>query len=156
MAKDSRTVTINRKAYHDYHIQESFEAGIVLKGSEIKSIREGRVNLRDAYARPENGELWLYNSHIASYDAASYNTHEPGRPRKLLLHKKDIDSLAGKVMQKGLTLVPLKLYIKHGIAKVELGVAKGKRIYDKREAIARRDAEREMDRALKLRREYRK
>ncbi|MCK4387242.1 MAG: SsrA-binding protein SmpB [Dehalococcoidia bacterium] len=152
MAKDSRTITVNRKAYHDYHIQETLEAGIVLKGSEIKSIREGRINLGDAYARPENGELWLYNSHIASYDAASYNTHEPLRPRKLLLHRKEINTLTGKVVQRGLTLVPLKLYIKHGIAKVQLGVAKGKRLYDKREAIARRAAEREMDRALKLRR----
>jgi len=152
MAKDSRTIAANRKAYHDYHIQETFEAGIVLKGSEIKSIREGRVNLRDAYARPENGELWLFNSHIASYDAASYNTHEPLRPRKLLLHRKQINILTGKVVQRGLTLVPLKLYIKHGIAKIQLGVAKGKRLYDKREAIARRAAEREMERALKLRR----
>jgi len=108
--------------------------------------------LGDAYARPENGELWLYNSHIASYDAASYNTHEPLRPRKLLLHKKEINILTGKITQRGLTLVPLKLYIKHGIAKVQLGVAKGKRLYDKRETIARRAAEREMDRALKLRR----
>jgi len=152
MAKDSRTITVNRKAYHDYHIQESLEAGIALKGSEIKSIRDARVNLRDAYARPENGELWLFNTHIASYDAASYNTHEPTRPRKLLLHRKEIDSLTGKVMQRGLTLVPLKLYIKHGVAKIELGVAKGKRVYDKRETIARREAEREMDRALKLKR----
>jgi len=152
MAKDFRTITVNRKAYHDYHIQEMVEVGIVLKGSEIKSIREGKVNLRDAYARPENGELWLYNSHIASYDAASYNTHEPTRPRKLLLHKKEFDSLAGKVTQRGLTLVPLKLYIKHGIAKIELGVAKGKKIYDKREAIARREVGREIERALKLKR----
>jgi len=152
MAKDFRTITVNRKAYHDYHIQEMVEVGIVLKGSEIKSIREGKVNLRDAYAKPENGELWLYNSHIASYDAASYNTHEPTRPRKLLLHKKEIDSLAGKVMQQRLTLVPLKLYIKHGIAKIELGVAKGKKIYDKREAIARREAGREIERALKVKR----
>lgn len=152
MAKDFRTITVNRKAYHDYHIQEMVEVGIVLKGSEIKSIREGKVNLRDAYAKPENGELWLYNSHIASYDAASYNTHEPTRPRKLLLHKKEIDSLAGKVVQQRLTLVPLKLYIKHGIAKIELGVAKGKRIYDKREAIARREVGREIERALKVKR----
>jgi SsrA-binding protein len=152
MAKGSSVIAVNRKAYHDYHIQESFEAGIVLKGSEIKSIRAGKVNLSDAYAKPESGELWLYNSHIASYDAASYNTHEPVRPRKLLLHRKEIDSLAGKVVQKGLTLVPLKLYIKHGVAKLELGVAKGKKVYDKREAIARRDAEREVERALKHRR----
>jgi len=152
VAKDSRVITVNRKAYHDYHIEESLEAGIVLKGSEIKSIREGKVNLSDAYAKPDNGELWLYNSHIASYDAASYNTHEPTRPRKLLLHRKEIDIVAGKVVQKGLTLVPLKLYIKRGVAKVELGVARGKKAYDKRESIARRDAEREMERALKQRR----
>jgi SsrA-binding protein len=152
MAKGSGVITVNRKAYHDYHIQETFEAGIVLKGSEIKSIRAGKVNLSDAYAKPENGELWLYNSHIASYDAASYNTHEPVRPRKLLLHRKEIDILAGKVMQKSLTLVPLKLYIKHGVAKLELGVAKGKKVYDKREAIARRDADREIERAMKYRR----
>jgi len=152
MAENSRTITVNRKAYHDYHIHESLEAGIVLKGPEIKSIRAGRVNLRDAYARPENGELWLYNSHIASYDAASYNTHEPTRPRKLLLHRKEIDNLMGVVKQQGLTLVPLKLYIKNGIAKVQLGVARGKKIYDKREAIAHRDALREIDRQMKLKR----
>ena len=152
MAKSPGVITVNRKAYHDYHIQETLEAGIALKGSEIKSIRGGRVNLSDAYARPENGELWLYNSHIASYDAASYNTHEPTRPRKLLLHRKEINVLSGKVVQKGLTLVPLKLYIKHGIAKVELGVAKGKKVYDKRQTIARRDAEREAERAMKRRR----
>ncbi len=149
MGKGSSAIAVNRKARHDYHIQESLEAGIVLKGSEIKSIRAGRVSLGDAYARPENGELWLYNSHIASYDAAGHNTHEPTRPRKLLLHRKEIDELAGKVMQKGLTLVPLKLYTKRGIAKIELGVAKGKKVYDKRETIARRDAAREVERALK-------
>lgn len=150
MSGDCRVISTNRKAYHDYHIEESFEAGIVLKGSEIKSIRDGRVSLRDAYAKPENGELWLYNTHIASYGPASHNTHEPARPRKLLLHRKEIDSLTGKVMQKGLTLVPLKLYIKDGVAKVELGVARGKRLYDKREAIARREVERRIDRALKF------
>ena len=152
MTKNSGVITVNRKAHHDYHIQERFEAGIVLKGSEIKSIRDGRVNLSDAYARPENDELWLFNSHVASYDAASYNSHEPNRPRKLLLHRDEIDGLVGKVMQKGLTLVPLKLYIKHGVAKVELGVARGKKVYDKRETIARRHAEREIDRAMKHRR----
>jgi len=152
VAKGSGVITVNRKAYHDYHIQESFEAGIVLKGSEIKSIRAGKINLSDAYARPEHGELWLHNSHIASYDAASYNTHKPVRPRKLLLHRKEINILSNKVVQKGLTLVPLKLYIKHGVAKVELGVAKGKKVYDKREAIARRDADREAERAMKYRR----
>ena len=145
-------IALNRKAYHDYHIQETLEVGIVLKGSEIKSIRAGKVNLSDAYARPEGGELWLFNSHIASYDAASYNSHEPKRTRKLLLHRKEIDSLAGTVKQRNLTLVPLKLYIRHGVAKIELGLARGKKLYDKRETIARREAEREMDRALKLRR----
>ena len=152
MTKDSRVISTNRKAYHDYRIQESLEAGIVLKGSEIKSIRAGKVNLRDAYAKPENGELWLFNSHIAGYDAASYGNHEPTRPRKLLLHRKEMDSLISEVTQRGLTLVPLRLYIKHGIAKIQLGIAKGKRAYDKREVIARRAAEREMDRALKSRR----
>ncbi len=145
-------ITINRKAYRDYHIQETLEAGIVLKGSEIKSIRAGNVNLSDAYAKPQHDELWLYNSHIASYDAASYNTHEPTRPRKLLLHREEIVNLVSKVIQKGLTVVPLKLYIKHGVAKVELGVARGKKVYDKRETIARRHADREMERAMKHRR----
>jgi SsrA-binding protein len=149
MGKGSSVIAVNRKARHDYLIQDTLEAGIALRGSEIKSIRAGKVSLGDAYARPENGELWLYNSHIASYDAAGHNTHEPTRPRKLLLHRKEIDELAGKVMQKGLTLVPLKLYTRHGIAKVELGVAKGKKVYDKRDTIARRDAAREIERALK-------
>jgi len=108
------------------------------------------MSLQDAYAKPENGELWLFNSHIASYDAASYNTHQPTRPRKLLLHKKEVGRLTGRVMQRGLTLVPLKLYIKHGIAKIELGVGKGKKIYDKRETIMRRDTDREIERALKI------
>jgi len=152
MARGSDPVVLNRKAYHDYHIQERLEVGIVLKGSEIKSIRAGKATIRDAYAKPEGGELWLHNSHIASYDAASYNSHEPTRPRKLLLHRKEIDNLTGKAVQKGLTLVPLKLYIKHGLAKMELGVARGKRVYDKRESITRRDADREMERALKLQR----
>jgi len=150
MAKNSGISIVNRKAYHDYYIEESLEVGIVLKGSEIKSIREGKVSLRDAYAKPENGELWLFNSHIASYDAASYNTHQPTRTRKLLLHKEEIDRLTRKVAQRGLTLVPLKLYIKHGIAKVEIGVGKGKKIYDKREVIVRRETERQIDRALKI------
>lgn len=152
MAKNSSPVSVNRKAYHDYHIQETIEAGIVLKGSEIKSIRAGRISLREAYAKPDKDELWLCNAHIASYDAAGHNTHDTTRSRKLLLHRPEIDDLAGKVMQKGLTIVPLKLYIKHGIAKVELGVARGKKVYDKRETIARRHADREMERAMKQRR----
>jgi len=149
--ENSKTVTFNRKAYHDYHILETVEAGIALKGTEIKSIREGRVNIRDAYAKPENGELWLLNAHIASYQAGSYSNHEPGRPRKLLLHRHQIDYLSGMVNRKGLTLVPLKLYIKKGIAKLELGVARGKRAYDKRDTIARREVEREIERSLKRR-----
>jgi SsrA-binding protein len=150
MAKNSGISIVNRKAYHDYQIDERVEAGIVLKGSEIKSIRAGKMSLQDAYAKPENGEIWLFNSHIASYDAASYNTHQPTRPRKLLLHKKEVAMLTGRVKQRGLTLVPLKLYIKHGIAKIELGVGKGKKLYDKRETIMRRETDREIDRALKI------
>ncbi len=110
---DSKTITVNRKAYHDYLILESLEAGIVLTGSEIKSIRAGRVNIRDAYAKPENGELWLVNAHIAAYEAASRFGHEPNQPRKLLLHRRQIDELTAMVAQKGLTVVPLKLYIKN-------------------------------------------
>jgi len=149
--ENSKTITVNRKAYHDYHILESMEAGIALKGTEIKSIREGRVNIRDAYAKPENGELWLLNAHIAGYQAGSHFNHEPGRARKLLLHRHQIDYLAGLVSRKGLTVVPLKLYIKKGIAKLELGVARGKRAYDKRDAMARRETERVIERSLKRR-----
>ena len=144
-----KTVATNRKAYHDYYIQDSQEAGIALTGSEIKSIRAGRVNLRDAYIRPEGGELWLFNAHIARYEASSYLSHEPTRPRKLLLHRKQIDNLTSKVMEKGLTLVPLRLYIKGSLAKVEVALAKGKKLYDKRESIARRDAERDIGRAMR-------
>jgi SsrA-binding protein len=146
---NSKIITVNRKAYHDYAIEESFEAGIVLKGTEIKSVREGKVNIREAYARPENGELWLYNSHIASYKAGSIYNHEPDRRRKLLLHRKEINYLAGMVVRKGLTIVPLKVYIKGGVAKVELGVARGKKMYDKRESIARRESAREIERSFK-------
>jgi SsrA-binding protein len=144
-----KTVATNRKAYHNYHIQDSVEAGIVLTGTEIKSIRAGRVNLGDAYVRPEAGELWLVNAHIARYDAGSYLSHEPRRPRKLLLHRKQIDSLASKILERGFTLVPVRLYIKGSIAKVEVALAKGKKLYDKRESIARREIEREIGRALR-------
>ena len=144
-----KTVATNRKAYHNYLIQDSVEAGIVLTGTEIKSIRAGRVSLGDAYVRPEAGELWLLNAHIARYEASSYLSHEPRRPRKLLLHSQQIDSLTSKVLEKGLTLVPLKLYIKDSIAKVEVASAKGKKLYDKRESIIRRETEREMGRAIK-------
>ena len=146
-----KTVATNRKAYHNYLIQDSVEAGIVLTGTEIKSIRAGRVSLGDAYVKPEGGELWLLNAHIARYEAGSYQSHEPTRPRKLLLHHQQIDNLTSKVAEKGLTLVPLKLYIKDSLAKVEVALAKGKKLYDKRESLARREAEREIDRALKKR-----
>jgi len=145
-----KVVSQNRKAYFDYSIEESYEAGIVLTGTEIKSIRAGRVNLKDGYARPENDELWLYNVHIARYEPGSRANHEPMRPRKLLLHRRQINELAGQVTQKGYTLVPLKMYFKKGIAKVEIGLARGKKRYDKRESIARREADQRMDRALKL------
>lgn len=144
-----KTVATNRKAYHNYLIQDSVEAGISLTGTEIKSIRAGRVSLGDAYVRPEAGELWLLNAYIARYEAGSYLSHEPTRPRKLLLHRKQINSLNSKVLEKGFTLVPLKLYIKDSIAKVEVALAKGKKLYDKRESIIRRESEREMGRALK-------
>ena len=145
-----KTAATNRKAYHNYHIQDSMEAGIVLSGSEIKSIRAGRVSLGDAYVRPEAGELWLLNAHIARYEASSYLSHEPTRPRKLLLHRKEINSLTSKVQERGFTLVPLKLYInKDSIAKVEVALARGKKLYDKRESIIRRETEREIRRTIK-------
>ena len=146
-----KTVTTNRKAYHNYHVQDSVEAGIVLTGTEIKSIRAGRANLADAYVRPEGGELWLLNAHIARYDAASYMSHEPTRPRKLLLHRKEIDNLASKVAEKGLTLVPLRIYLKDNRAKVEVALARGKKLYDKRQSIMRRETEIEIGRAIKRR-----
>ena len=147
-----KTIATNRKAYHDYHVQDGIEAGIALTGTEIKSIRAGRTNLRDAYVRPEAGELWLVNAHIARYEAGSYLSHEPTRPRKLLLHRKQIKSLTSKIQEKGLTLVPLKLYIKGDIAKVEVALAKGKKLYDKRESILRREVEREIGRVMKRKR----
>ena len=146
-----KNIATNRKVYHNYHISDSIEAGIALTGSEIKSVRLGRVSLGDAYVRPERGELWLHNVHIARYEASSYMSHEPTRPRKLLLHKKEIRNLTSKVAEKGLSLVATKLYLKGNIAKVEIALAKGKRLYDKREAIQRRDVERELARTLKTR-----
>ena len=147
-----KTVATNRKAYHNYHVEDSVEAGIVLTGTEIKSIRAGRVSLGDAYVRPEGGELWLLNAHIARYEAGSYTSHEPMRPRKLLLHRKEINALRSKVLEKGFTLVPLRLYIKDSLAKVEVALARGKKLYDKRESIIRRETEREVGRAVKGRR----
>ena len=144
-----KTVATNRKAYHNYFIQDTIEAGIVLTGTEIKSIRSGRVSLGEAYVRPEGGELWLVGAHIARYEAASYQSHEPTRRRKLLLHRREITALTSKMAEKGFTLVPLRLYIKGRIAKLEIGQAKGKKLYDKRESIIRRETEREMGRIMK-------
>lgn len=135
-------VATNRKAYHNYFIGESIEAGIALTGTEIKSVREGRVSLGDAYVKPEGGELWLFNAHIARYEAGSYMSHEPTRPRKLLLHRDQIRELASKVKERGFTLIPVKLYIKDSLAKVEVALARGKKLYDKREVIQRREIDR--------------
>ena len=145
-----KDVASNRKAYHDYFIEEQIEAGVVLSGTEIKSVRDGRVNLRDSYVRVEGGEAWLWNAHISSYDhAGKYFNHAPTRSRKLLLHKNEIRKLQMQTKAKGLTLVPLRMYLKRGKAKVEVGVARGKKNYDKRDALAERDAAREMQRAVK-------
>ena len=149
---ETKVVATNRKAFHNYIILDGVEAGLALTGSEIKSIRAGRVNFTDAYVRPEGGELWLVNAHIARYESSSYMSHEPTRSRRLLLHRKEINRLAGEVSQRGLTLVPLKLYFKGHLAKVEVALAKGKKLYDKRESIARREVEREMGQALKRKR----
>jgi SsrA-binding protein len=151
MANDIYTVTSNRQAYHDYFVEETFEAGIVLTGTEIKSIRGGKVNLRGAYARVRDGELWIEGMHIAVYEQGTYMNHEPLRPRKLLMHRRQIAHLVSRVQAKGLTLVPLKLYLKGNRAKLELGLGRGKKLYDKREAVAERDAQREMARAMKIR-----
>ena len=150
-----RVVASNRKAYHDYTIEDTIEAGIVLIGSEIKSIRAGRANLRDGYAIIEDGEVWMHNVHIAPYDPASRYGHEPRRKRKLLLHKREIARLSRRVQEKGYTLVPVRLYLRGNLAKVELALARGKRQYDKRTAIAERDARRRAERAMREREQER-
>jgi len=142
-------IATNRKAFRDYHILETMEAGIVLVGSEVKSLREGRANLRDSFARIKDAEAFLYNVHISPYAKARADNYEPRRSRKLLLHRREINKLIGRVGEKGLTLVPLKLYFKRGKAKVELALAKGKKFYDKREALKARAHEREIATALK-------
>lgn len=142
-------VAVNRRALHDYEVLERFEAGLALMGSEIKSIRQGRVQLREAYARPDRGELWLLNAHISPYAPAGPYGHEATRKRKLLLHKAQIRELAKAVDEQGLTLVPLRLYLKDGLAKVELALVRGRKRYDKRAAIAKREAQREVARALR-------
>jgi SsrA-binding protein len=147
-SSNEKNVVTNRKALHDYFLLDRFEAGIVLKGTEVKSLRQGSANLQDGYAVIKNGEVWLLGLHISPFEKGNINNHDPRRDRKLLLHKKEIRRVFGKLSEGGLTLVPLRIYFSKNLAKVELAVAKGKKSYDKREAIAKRDAERQ------LRREY--
>ncbi|MDO8746953.1 MAG: SsrA-binding protein SmpB [Thermodesulfovibrionales bacterium] len=141
----------NRKAYHDYHIEEKTEAGIALLGTEVKSLREGKGNLKDSYVLAKDSELFLINSHISPYSHGNITNHEPLRTRKLLLHKKEIERLRGQVAQKSYSLIPLKIYFKGSFAKVEIGLAKGKRQYEKRDAIKKKEADREIERAMKSR-----
>jgi SsrA-binding protein len=143
-----KIIATNRKARHDYHIETTFEAGMVLTGSEIKSIRAGQVNLKDGFATIRNGEVWLVNTHIAPYHQASYTNHEARRERKLLMHRYEINRLSGKLQEKGLTLIPLQLYLKNSRAKVELGLARGKKLHDKRESLREREDRRQIERAL--------
>lgn len=149
MSKNAKVVGRNRKAYHEYHIEEKYEAGIALTGTEVKSIRDSRINLREGYVKAENGELFLHNVHISTYEQGNRNNHEPLRVRKLLMHKREINRLYGKTKEKGYTLIPLQVYIKQGLIKIEVGLAKGKKLYDKRAAMAEKSAKREMERAFK-------
>lgn len=151
MAEGRKVVATNRRARHNYDIVDTFEAGIVLRGSEVKSLRAGQVQLKDAYATIRRGELWLENAHIAPYSFASEGGHDPERPRKLLLHRREIDRLIGKVNEQGLTLIPLQVYFTSGKAKVELALAKGRRTHDKRRKLVEREQRREMDRAKRHR-----
>lgn len=146
-----KVVAVNRKARHEYEIEESQEAGIVLTGTEIKSIREGKANLQDAFARIEGGEVWVHHMHISPYEAGNRYNVDPLRPRKLLLHRREIERLRGKVEQRGLTLIPLQVYLRDGRAKVEVGLARGKHLYDRREDIAKRTAARDVERAIRER-----
>lgn len=147
--KAVKMVNVNRQAYHDYTVERTIEAGIALVGTEIKSIRDSKAQLRGSYALIRQGEVWLENAHIAVYDFGNRHNHEPLRRRKLLLHRREIAQLETKVATKGLTLIPLKLYLKGGRAKVELGLCKGKKLYDKREAMAERDSKREIERIVR-------
>ncbi len=144
-----KTVTVNRKAQHDYHIVRTLEAGLSLRGTEIKSIREGRVSIREAYVRPDDGEVWLVGAHIAHYAPAGSTNHDPTRRRRLLLHKRQVAELRRAVESEGVTIVPLRLYLKGGRAKLEIAVGRGKKRYDKRAALAKRDADRQIQRALR-------
>jgi SsrA-binding protein len=146
-----KIITTNRAAYHDYHILETYEAGIALTGTEVKSARDGRVNLKDAYARVEEGEAWLLNAHISPYSHGNRENHEPTRERRLLLHRREIERLRSRIEEKGLTIIPIRLYFKDRFIKCELAVARGKKLYDKREAEARKDQERDARAAIKKR-----
>ncbi|NLY53025.1 MAG: SsrA-binding protein SmpB [Firmicutes bacterium] len=149
--KGIKVLAENRRARHDYFIEETYEAGLALQGTEVKSIRAGRVNMRDSFARVDDGQLILYNMHISPYEQGNRFNHDPLRPRVLLMHKREIMRLLGLTQTKGYTLIPTKLYLKNGRIKLELGLAKGKKLYDKREAIAKRDAQREISRAMRAR-----
>ncbi|GAE87434.1 SsrA-binding protein SmpB [Acetivibrio straminisolvens] len=150
MAKEEkRVVAQNRKARHDYFIEQTIEAGIVLSGTEVKSIRAGKVSLKDSYANVKNGEVFIYGMHISPYEQGNIFNKDPLRDRKLLLHRAEINKLIGYIQQKGMTLVPLEVYFKNGKVKIELGIGKGKKLYDKREDIAKRDAQREIDKRIK-------
>jgi SsrA-binding protein len=151
-APGDRTVSSNRRARHDYHIVETLEAGLQLTGSEVKALRGGRASLAEAYGRVRDGEAWLEGMHIPPYEQGVTKGYDPIRPRKLLLHRREIDRLFGKMKEQGLAMVPMRVYFTHGIAKLELGLGKGKREFEKRQAIARRDSEREMEQAVRRRR----
>ena len=146
-----QNICINRQARHNYFIDEVYEAGLVLVGSEVKSLRDGKANLKDSYARIQKGEAFLVNAHVSPYAGANQFNHEPTRTRKLLLHQREIERLTGKTKERGFTLIPLRMYFKNGKAKVELGLARGKKLYDKRETLRRKVAQREVERAIKAR-----
>ena len=149
---NEKIVATNRKARHDYFLLEHYEAGIALKGSEIKSIRAGQISLKEAYVQVDGQEAWLLDCHIAPYEQSGIFNHDPRRPRKLLLHRREIDTLWDEVRKKGVTIIPTRVYLKHGRAKVEIAIAKGKKQYDKRQTIAKRDAQREIERQISRRR----
>jgi SsrA-binding protein len=146
---EMKPIASNRKALHDYSIEDTYEAGVALTGTEIKSVRAGRVNLRDGFVQIRNGEAWLLNVHISPYDFGNRENHEPKRERKLLLHHQEIRRLQSKVAERGWTIVPLRMYLRAGLAKIEIGLARGKRLYDKRDAVAERDMDRDLEREIK-------
>ena len=154
LARESKLVANNKKAYHDYFIEEKYEAGIALAGTEVKSLRMGKCSIKEAFIRIENGEVWVYGMHVSPYEKGNIFNKDPLRPRKLLLRKKEIWKLLGKMKEKGYTLVPLQVYFKEGKAKVEIGLAKGKKLYDKREDIAKKDQRREAEKEFKVRNLY--